>query len=645
MKILPHIKSPADTRKLTLDELMILKDELRQDIVSAVSKTGGHLASNLGAVELTIALHHVFNLPKDKILWDVSHQTYGHKILTGRRDKIDTIRQYGGLAGFSKRSESEYDDYGAGHASTSISTALGFAAARDNVGGDNKVIAVIGDGSMTGGLAFEGMNNAGHLKKDLIVILNDNTWSISKNVGALSKYLTTILADEKFNKLRTEVWELTGKFKRRDKIRKTISNIEQSIKGFLVPGMLFQKLGFRYFGPIDGHDLPLMIKTLEDLKQISGPVMLHIATVKGKGYEPAEENAGAYHGVGKFDKVTGEIAKSSPSRPSYTKIFGDIMVELAEKNNKVIAITAAMSTGTGLVKFSEQFPKRFFDVGIAEGHGGCFAGGLAAENMKPYFVVYSTFMQRAYDQIIHDIALQKLPVVFCMDRAGLVGNDGPTHHGTFDLTYFSTVPNITVAAPKDGNELRSMLHYTADNDIEGPVSIRYPRDNVPTDMTTEIKPIKWGKWDADTIDKDVIILAVGTMVDTAYKAVELLDEDSHSIAVVNARFVKPFDYEMLEKIKNRAKYIVTIEENQIRGGFGQAIAEYLTSNDYKGKLKVVGIGDQYVTHGNRDQLLKEIHLDVDSIAHTISECFGKESSSGFLHKLRFRKHNSPKKVS
>lgn len=645
MKILPHIKSPADTRKLTLDELMILKDELRQDIVSAVSKTGGHLASNLGAVELTIALHHVFNLPKDKILWDVSHQTYGHKILTGRRDKIDTIRQYGGLAGFSKRSESEYDAYGAGHASTSISTALGFAAARDNVGGDNKVIAVIGDGSMTGGLAFEGLNNAGSLKKDLIVILNDNTWSISKNVGALSKYLTTILADEKFNKLRSEVWELTGKFKRRDKIRKTISNIEQSIKGFLVPGMLFQKLGFRYFGPIDGHDLPLMIKTLEDLKQLSGPLMLHIATVKGKGYEPAEENAGAYHGVGKFDKVTGELAKSSPSRPSYTKVFGDIMVELAEKNDKVIAITAAMATGTGLVKFSEQFPKRFFDIGIAEGHGGCFAGGLAAENMKPYLVVYSTFMQRAYDQIIHDIALQKLPVVFCMDRAGLVGNDGPTHHGTFDLTYFSTVPNMTVAAPKDGNELRSMLHYTADNDLDGPVSIRYPRDNVPTDMTTEIKPIKWGKWDADTIDKDVIILAVGTMVDTAYKAVELLGEDSHSIAVINARFVKPFDYEMLEKIKNRAKYIVTIEENQIRGGFGQAVAEYLTSSDYTGKLKVVGIGDQYVTHGNRNQLLKEIHLDVDSIAHTISEFLGKESSSGFLHKLRFRKHNSPKKVS
>lgn len=645
MKILPHIHSPADTRKLTLDDLMILKDELRHDIVSAVSKTGGHLASSLGAVELTIALHHVFNLPEDKIIWDVSHQTYGHKILTGRRDQIDTIRQYGGLAGFTKRSESEYDVFGAGHASTSISTALGFAVARDNAGEDNKVIAVIGDGAMTGGLAFEGMNNAGHLKKDMIVVLNDNTWSISKNVGALSKYLTTILADEKFNKLRSEIWELTGRFKRRDKIRETITKIEHSIKGLLVPGMLFQKLGFRYFGPIDGHDLPLMIKTLEDLKQLSGPLMLHIATVKGKGYEPAEENAGAYHGVGKFDKVTGEIAASKPTRPSYTKVFGDIMIELAEKNDKIIAITAAMATGTGLVKFSEQFPKRFFDIGIAEGHGGCFAGGLAAENMKPYLVVYSTFMQRAYDQIIHDIALQKLPVVFCMDRAGLVGNDGPTHHGTFDLSYLSTVPNIVVAAPKDGNELRSMLHYTADNKLDGPVSVRYPRDNVPTDMTSDIKPIAWGKWDADNIDKDVVVLAVGTMVQTAYQSVELLGNFSDSVAVVNARFVKPFDYEMLDAIQKRAKYIVTIEENQIRGGFGQAIAEYLMTNNYKGKLKVLGIPDQYVTHGNRDQLLEEIHLDVDSIAHTISEFIEKEPSTGLLQKLRLRKNRVSKKVS
>ncbi|KAA3631275.1 MAG: 1-deoxy-D-xylulose-5-phosphate synthase, partial [Calditrichaeota bacterium] len=339
MSILSKINSPADTRKLTLDELLQLQDELRQEIISAVSKTGGHLASNLGAVELTIAMHHVFNLPTDKILWDVSHQVYGHKILTGRKDKIDTIRQYGGLAGFAKRSESEYDCFGAGHASTSISTALGFAAARDNAGLDHKVIAVIGDGSMTGGLAFEGLNNAGALKKDMIVVLNDNNWSISKNVGAISKYLTTILADEKFNKLRSEIWDLTGKFKRRDKIRDTITKIEHSIKGLLVPGMVFQKLGFRYFGPIDGHDLPLLVKTFEDLKHLSGPLMLHIATTKGKGYEPAEGNAFKYHGVGKFDKVTGELAPKSKGRPAYTKIFGDTMIELAEKDDKVIAIT------------------------------------------------------------------------------------------------------------------------------------------------------------------------------------------------------------------------------------------------------------------------------------------------------------------
>lgn len=642
MKYLDQINYPSDLKKLSQEELLVVKDELRQEIISAVSKTGGHLASSLGAVELTVALHYLFDTPKDKIIWDVSHQTYGHKILTGRKDRMETIRQYGGLAGFAKRDESEYDHFGAGHASTSISTALGFAAARDRAGLDHKVVAVIGDGSMTGGLAFEGMNNAGHLKSNLLVVLNDNTWSISKNVGAISKYLTTIMADEKFNKLRKEVWELTGKFKRRDKIRKTISNIESSIKSLLVPGMLFQKLGFRYFGPINGHDLPLLLETLEMLKNIDGPVMLHIATVKGKGYEPAEEDAYTYHGVGKFDKITGKLAKSTPSLPAYTKVFGSTINELAAKNEKVVAITAAMSSGTGLDNFGKEYPERFYDVGIAEGHAGCFSAGLATEGMKPYLVVYSTFMQRAYDQVIHDISLQKLPVVICMDRAGLVGNDGPTHHGAFDLSYMAAVPNMTVCAPKDGNELRSMLHYTADNQLDGPVSIRYPRGNVPTVMKEEVEPIEWGKWEAESIDADIILLAVGTMVESAYKVAENLSNDKQKVAVVNARFVKPFDYPMLDSIMERAEYIVTVEENVLRGGFGQAIGAYLLENGFEGKFKAVAIPDRFVTHGSRDKLLAEINLDIDGITDQVADFLSahKSDGNGFFKKLLLRKNGS-----
>lgn len=646
MKYLPRIKSPADTKALTIEELVELAAETRQEIISTVSKTGGHLASSLGTVELTVALHAVFDLPTDKLLWDVSHQTYAHKILTGRIDRMATIRQYGGLAGFSKREESPYDCYGAGHASTSISAALGMAAARDNAGLKHKVIAVIGDGSMTGGLSFEGLNNAGHLKKDLLVILNDNTWSISKNVGALSKYLTSIMADEKFNKLRNEIWELTGRFKRRDKIRATIANIESSVKGLLVPGMLFQKLGFRYFGPIDGHDLPLLVKTLQDLKNITGPVMLHIATVKGKGFEPAEEDAFTYHGVGKFDKVTGELATRIDDRPSYTQVFGDIMLELAEKDQRVVAITAAMASGTGLVPFSEKYPSRFFDVGIAEGHAGCFAAGLAAEGMKPFVAVYSTFMQRAYDQVIHDIALQKLPVVFCMDRAGLVGNDGPTHHGAFDLSYMAAVPNLVVAAPKDGNEMRAMLHYTVDHDLSGPVAIRYPRDLVPAAMTDDIPAIDWGKWVGPNEETDVVLLAVGTMVTTAEKAAAKLSAEGIGVSVVNARFVKPLDLETLERVRWSARTIITLEENTLRGGFGQAVAEYLLSAGFDGKFKAIGIPDRFVTHGNMAELLAEIGLDVDGIVRQISEVISQPvRGGGILHKLGFRKNGQTKKPS
>ncbi len=642
MKLLSTIDSPTDVKKLPLEELANLATEIRQQIVSVVSQTGGHLATNLGSVELTIALHYVFDLPPDKLVFDVSNQTYAHKMLTGRRDRMPTLRQYGGLAGFSRRDESEYDDFGAGHASTSISAALGFAAARDNAGLNHKVVAIIGDGAMTGGLAYEGLNNAGSLKKDLLVILNDNTWSISKNVGAMSRYLTNIMADEKFNKLRNEIWELTGRFKRRDKIRAAISDIEDSIKGLLVPGMLFEKLGFRYFGPIDGHDLTLLIKTLQRVKNLSGPILLHVATVKGKGYEPAENDPSSFHGVGKFDKVTGRASPKASTRPPYTQVFGDTMLELAAKDDRVVAVTAAMPAGTGLVKFAREFPDRFFDVGIAEGHAGTFAAGLAAGGAKPYVAIYSTFLQRAFDVVVHDIALQNLPVVFCMDRAGLVGDDGPTHHGCFDLTCLGTIPGLIVAAPKDGNELRTMLHFSVDKELNGPLAIRYPRDSIPADMLEEVQSIDWGSWETLTPLGDIVVLAVGSMVATARRAAEILDAKGLELAVVNARFVKPLDLTMLNRLRQTAHVMITAEENALRGGFGEAVADYLLSQGYSGAFKSLGLPDRFVTHGNRAQLLKEVGLDADGVAAAIEEVVVTTSKPGFLHKLIFRKNGHAK---
>jgi 1-deoxy-D-xylulose-5-phosphate synthase len=622
MNYLGKINSPQDIKGLAQEELIELAEELRQAIIGAVSETGGHLASSLGVVELTVALHYVFDAPRDKIIWDVSHQSYCHKLLTGRRDRIETLRQYGGLSGFCKRGESEYDAFGAGHASTSISAALGFAVARDMKGENHKVLAVIGDGAMTGGLAFEGLNNAGSLKKDLLVVLNDNTWSISRNVGALSKYLTSIMADEKFNKLRKEIWELTGRFKRRDAIRETVKRLENSIKNFLVPGMLFEKLGFRYFGPIDGHDLPLLIKTLQDISNLHGPIMLHVATVKGKGYAPSEEDALAYHGIGKFNKVTGKSAGSHSELPSYTQVFGRTMVELAEKNDKVVAITAAMCPGTGLDLFAEKFPDRFYDVGIAEGHAGTFAAGLASQGLQPYFAVYSTFAQRAFDQIIHDMALQKLPVVLAMDRGGLVGNDGPTHHGAFDLAYLSAVPNVTVAVPKDGNEMRSMLHYSSDHPGDGVVAIRYPREQVPNAVTDEVETIQWGSWEWVTEPGEIAVLAVGTMVQQAIKVAVDLKTKGINLAVVNARFVKPLDESMLALLFRNTRVIVTAEEGALRGGFGQAIGEYLLSHQYGGRFRALGLPDRFVTHGSRAELLREIGLDATGIAEAVDTLAG-----------------------
>ena len=617
MSLLDKIKESSDLKKLDEKQLIELAEEIRQEIILVVSTNGGHLASNLGVVELTLALHYCFDIPIDKIVWDVGHQSYVHKILTGRRDKLKTIRQYDGLSGFPKRDESPADAYGAGHASTAISSSLGLAAARDQLGLKHKIVAVVGDGALTGGLSFEGLNNAGTSKKDILVILNDNEMSISRNVGALSKYLTTMMTDKRYNKLRNDIWELTGKFKRRDKIRATVADIERSVKALFVPGYLFDKLGFRYFGPINGHDLPLLIKTLTQIKDIPVPKLLHVVTVKGKGFRPAENDATKFHGIGSFDKVTGK-SNSKSGLPSYTSVFGDTMIELAEKNDNMVAITAAMCSGTGLTRFSEIFPDRFFDVGIAEGHATCFAAGMAAGGVRPYVAIYSTFLQRAYDQIIHDIALQNLPVVFCLDRAGLVGEDGPTHHGAFDLSYLSVVPDMTIMVPADGGELRSMLFIVQKRELNGPCAIRFPRAAIPKPMTDEIEEIEWGKWKEIFAGGDTVVVATGTMVDNAIHAHELL-EGEIDFTLINARFVKPLDVEKLESCRTGYKNIIVVEENIATGGLGQMIGSYLSKNGYRGDFASLAIPDKFVTHGKRDLLLKEIGLDTDSLVRKIRE--------------------------
>jgi 1-deoxy-D-xylulose-5-phosphate synthase len=633
MSLLETIRQSSDLRKLDPEQLEELAQEVRQEIISVVSKNGGHLASNLGVVELTLALHYCFDVPTDQIVWDVGHQSYVHKMLSGRRDRLNTIRQFQGLSGFPRKDESPADAFGTGHASTSISAALGLATARDYKGLDHKVIAVIGDGALSGGLAFEGLNNAGASRRDILVILNDNEMSISRNVGALSKYLTNIMTDKRFNKLRDEIWELTGRFKRRDKIRAMVSDIEDSIKGLFVPGYLFDKLGFRYFGPIDGHDLSVLIKTLNQIKSISGPKLLHVATVKGRGFAPAEADATKFHGIGSFDKVTGQ-SNAKSSLPAYTRVFGDTMIELAKQDDKIVAVTAAMCSGTGLAKFAEEFPDRFFDVGIAEGHAVCFSAGLAAEGVKPFVAIYSTFLQRAYDQIIHDVALQSLPVIFCVDRAGLVGDDGPTHHGGFDLSYLSAVPGMTIMVPKDGDELRSMLYLAARRNHDGPCAIRYPRGQVPHPMTGATEVLPWGKWEQLGEAGDTVVIATGTMVDVALKARERL-AGGKEIAVINARFVKPLDTEMLDFCADRYRDIISIEENSHVGGLGQMIGNHLSHNDGKARFHSFAIPDRFITHGKRELLLDEIGLSVGSLVSYIENLPGERRN--FLRRIHFRK--------
>jgi 1-deoxy-D-xylulose-5-phosphate synthase len=618
--LLDRIASPEDLRTLPRGELPELATEVRERLVDVISKVGGHFAPGLGVVELTIALHYVMDTPRDRLVWDVGHQGYPHKILTGRNDRLATLRQKDGLSGFLKRDESEYDTFGAGHAATSISAALGMATARDLQGGDNKVVAIIGDGAMTCGMAYEALNNAGHTERDLIVVLNDNEMSISRNVGAIHKYLTRIATNPMYNRLREEVKSLLqrGPASITDVVESVVLKLEEGAKGILTPGVIFEELGFRYFGPIDGHDLDALIDAFSGIRRMKGPRLVHVITRKGKGYSLAEENPVVWHGATPFDKISGEMAKKSGAPPAYTNVFGKGLVELGGKEPGLAVITAAMPSGTGTGVFGDAYPERYFDVGIAEGHAVTFAAGLASEGVRPVVAIYSTFLQRGYDSIIHDVAIQNLPVVFAMDRAGLVGNDGPTHMGLYDIPYLLAVPNMTVTAPKDGAEMLALLRLGVEWG-GGPFSLRYPRDNVPAPVPAlgEIPPIEYGTWEVLRRGRGVAILAVGTMVLPALAAARLLDADGIDATVVNCRFLKPLDEATLAWALSAHEAVVTVEEGTIVNGFGALIAlrvEAARRENPSLRCGALGVPDRVIEHADRRQQLEEVGLTPAAIA-------------------------------
>ncbi|MCI4624345.1 MAG: 1-deoxy-D-xylulose-5-phosphate synthase [Candidatus Magnetoovum sp. WYHC-5] len=610
---LTQINSPKDIKLLNLEELEELALELRDVIIKQVSTSGGHLASSLGVIEMTLALHTVFDSPNDKIVWDVGHQSYAHKIITGRGNKFHTLRQHGGLSGFPKRSESPHDAFGTGHSSTSISAALGIVEGRDRLGKSFKVIAVIGDGAMTGGLAFEGLNHAGHLKKDLIVILNDNEMSISPNVGALSSYLTRMLSSDFYQKIKKETKffiEIIPKVGA--PMSKFAQKTEDTLKYFFVPGMVFEELGFTYVGPIDGHDIGKLIDTFKHVKHNNTPTLIHVITKKGKGYEFSEKDPCIFHGVGPFELDTGE-SKKSPLNPQYCTLFGEIALELANEDKRVVAITAAMSEGTGLTEFAKRHPERFYDVGIAEPHAATFAAGLASQGLRPIVAVYSTFLQRAYDQVIHDICLQNLPVTFAVDRAGIVGEDGPTHHGLFDISYLRHIPNLVLMAPKNGRELKEMVRLAVN--IDKPCAIRFPRGTVCNEL--EIlgqAPVEFNKAEVVKEGSTAAILAVGHSVFTCYNAAKRLEKHGVSVMVVNMRFIKPLDEDFLISLFNKVKLILTVEENVQMGGFGSSILEFINSKGIRDVIvKTIGLPDNFVEHGKQDLLRHLYGLDEDGI--------------------------------
>ncbi|MEA3545196.1 MAG: 1-deoxy-D-xylulose-5-phosphate synthase, partial [Thermodesulfobacteriota bacterium] len=598
--LLSQIKSPAELKQLDNNQLSQLAEELREQIVSTVASNGGHLGSSLGVVELTIALHRVFDSPNDQIVWDVGHQAYAHKLLTGRQDQFATLRQMNGISGFPKRGESEHDAFGVGHSSTSISAALGMAAGRDIAGDDSTVIAIIGDGSLTAGMAFEGLNHAGHLKQKLVVILNDNEMSISPNVGALSSFLSRKMTSETFIRFKKETENILGYV---PGIGRDLVNLakraEESLKSFMTPGMLFEGFGFDYFGPIDGHNVEELTETLHNVAQIKGPVLLHVLTKKGKGYEPAEQNPPKFHGIGPFNSETGEVkGGKSGGAVSYTKVFGDTLTDLADEDGRIVAITAAMAEGTGLNKFSEVYPERFFDVGIAEQHAVTFAAGLACRGMRPVVTIYSTFMQRAYDQVLHDVCLQNLPVTFALDRAGLVGADGSTHHGVFDLSFLRHIPNLNFAVPRNEVELQRLMKTASLS--EGPFVYRYPRGNgVGLPLLDRIEPLEIGRGELLREGGDGLVVAVGTMVDEALTAADKLAREGINLAVIDARFVKPLDSDLIISQAEKVPFVVTAEENSLQGGFGTSVLELLSDTGLTIPIIRIGIPDHFVGQGTQ----------------------------------------------
>ncbi|MGD9950098.1 MAG: 1-deoxy-D-xylulose-5-phosphate synthase [Desulfobulbus sp.] len=613
--LLDTINSPRDLRRLSLPQMAQLAQELRETIITTVAQTGGHLAPSLGVVELSIALHYVFDTPKDRLVWDVGHQAYAHKLLTGRREQFATLRQYKGMSGFPKRGESPYDTVEAGHSSTSISYGLGMATAKCIQNDPAKVVAIIGDGSMTAGMAFEGLNHAGDLGKNLVVILNDNEMSISKNVGALSSFLSRQMTGRTIRRLRDHIEDrLMALSSVGENILSVLRKSEESLKGFFTPGMLFEALKFKYVGPIPGHELEDLIATLENVRDHNhGPVLVHVITTKGKGYKPAEKNPGDYHGVGPFDVATGAPKKNGVAPISYTKVFGQTISRLARQDKRVVGITAAMPAGTGFASFAAEFPDRFFDVGIAEQHAVTFAAGLALEGLRPFFAVYSSFMQRSLDQLIHDVCLPNLPVTIALDRSGVVGADGPTHHGVFDFSFLRYIPNLTILAPKDENELQHMLSFCLHHD--GPVVIRYPRgsgEGIPLDP--DFCGLSLGKGELLRKGKDVLLLPVGNRVSSALKAAEQLAEQDISAAVINPRFLRPLDSGLICDLAAQTGKVVTIEDNAVQGGFGSAVLELFNQNGMRLPVTVLGYGDHFIEHGPQSVLWHNAGIDAEGIA-------------------------------
>ncbi len=608
--LLEQIDDPVQLRQLSIAQLRQLAAELREFMIASVGRTGGHLSSGLGTVELTLALHYVYNTPEDRIVWDVGHQSYPHKILTGRRDRMPTLRQLGGLAGFPKREESPYDTFGTGHSSTSISAALGMAIASQRQGSDRKAIAVIGDGAMTAGMAFEALNHAGDLDANLLVILNDNDMSISPNVGGLSNHLARILSGKLYSTMREGSKKVLGTM---PSVWELARRAEEHVKGMVIPGTLFEELGFNYIGPVDGHDIDTLVKTLTNLKSLSGPQFLHIVTKKGKGYPPAENNPCAFHGVSAFDPETGDALASKPGSATYTAIFSDWLCDMAAQDERLIGITPAMREGSGLVRFSEEYPQRYYDVGIAEQHAVTLAAGLACEGLKPVVAIYSSFLQRAYDQLIHDVALQNLPVLFAIDRGGIVGPDGPTHAGMFDLSFLRCIPNMVVMAPADEAECRQML--TTGHQLDGPAAVRYPRGSGPgKEVSTTLESLPVGKGEIRRRGNGIALLAFGPLLAPALQAAEEL-----GATVANMRFVKPLDEELVLKLATEHEVLFTLEDNVVMGGAGSAVSECLAAHGVTTPLHHLGLPDHFVEQGSREEILALCGLDKDGIIRAVTE--------------------------